>query len=117
MQLQFCTAVFGLFVLVAEPLIGQSAGLSAEMVLKKMSSDETAAYLAGTVDSFIFMERPIYGGTVERAACIKRWFYGSKPGEPAKGPDNVIAMFEKNPTQPAVGLIKILIDRECGKRK
>lgn len=117
MKVQFCYSIFGLFMMASSALSGQSAGLSAEQVLKKMSGAETAAYLAGAVDTFIFMERPIYGGTPERGECIRNWFYGSKPGEPTKGPDNVIAMFEKNPTQPAVGLIKILIDRECGKRK
>jgi hypothetical protein len=116
MKLQFAAALFGLFVLGCEALSGQSAGLSAEQVLAKMSNEESAAYLAGMVDSFLFMERPSYGGNAERGECIRRWFYGEKRGEPAKGPKDVLTFFEANPAQPAVGLIKILIDRECGKR-
>jgi hypothetical protein len=88
-----------------------ASGVTGNDVLAKMTEKEQFGYITGTIDTMIYLEQVQSGGPSTRSGCIHDWYYGKD----APGPRQVVAMFKVNGDKPAVGLIKILIDRACGK--
>jgi hypothetical protein len=95
--------------LVALAFVSPAGAVTAADVLGRMTDKERSGYITGTVDTILYLEQTAGRGTTPRSACIRQWFYGAE----ARGPRQIIAILEGYPERPAVGLIKILIDRAC----
>jgi hypothetical protein len=76
--------------------------------LDRMNSDERTAYLPGAI------EMAMYAASADeksnaKASCIERWYYGGE----GQAQRTIIATFERYKDQPAVGLLRVLINRAC----
>jgi len=80
-----------------------ASAMSAEE-LNNLSSEAQTAFFAGAIGMAML------SGTPQRAQCIADWYFksGTAPGEIAQ-------VFEMYKNKPAAGLLKVLIDRKCGK--
>ena len=80
-------------------------------VLNRMTEKERLGYITGAIDMVMYLEQAEAKGSTPRSACILNWFYAKE----APGPKQVLTLFSAYPDKPAVGLIKIAMDRACGK--
>jgi hypothetical protein len=92
---------------VATPIYAITAG----DVLNRMTEKEQFGYISGAVDMLVYLEQVPTRGSTPKSACILNWYNGKD----AKGPRQVVAMFDSYQDKSAVGLIKILAERACGK--
>jgi hypothetical protein len=85
--------------------------VSAGDVLNRMTEKERFGYITGAIDMAMYLEQVEARGSTPRSACILKWYYGTD----AAGPRQVLSLFSNYSDKPATGLIKIAIDRACGK--
>jgi hypothetical protein len=86
--------------------------ITAGDVLDRMGADQRSGYLTGAVDMAMYLASAQEKNNA-KAECIMNWYYGKN----GPGPRDVIATFDRYPDRPAIGLIKLLIDRHCGQAK
>ncbi len=60
--------------------------------------------MSGAIDMYMLL-RP------EKASCVKTWFYENG------GTTQTYKIFDKFPDNPAVAIMQVLIERECGKEE
>lgn len=88
-------------------LSAQAHALPAADIVDRMSAEESGAYISGALDMLAYeLSR---GGAGEKAACLHDWYYRSD----GAGPREVVAVFEHHKDLPAVGILRILVDRHC----
>jgi hypothetical protein len=86
--------------------------ITAGDVLRRMDEKQQYGYITGAIDMALYLEQVSTRASTPRSACILEWYYGKN----APGPRQVVQLFDGNQDKSAVGLIKILIERACGKR-
>lgn len=97
--------------LLVSVLAAPLGAITAGDVLDKMTEKEQFGYITGAVDTILYLAQADARGPSTRSECILKWFYGKG----APGLSQVRTMFASNRDKAAVGLIKILADRACGK--
>jgi hypothetical protein len=80
-------------------------------VLTKMTEKEQFGYITGAIDTMLYLEQAGAGGSTPRSRCILDWFCGKN----SRAAGQIIATFNNYQDKPAIGLIKLLADRACGK--
>lgn len=86
---------------------GPAWSLTGADVLDKMSADERAGYLAGTVDMAAFLAAT--QGQAQRTDCIMGWYYHQD------GAKTIIAGLARYRDREALPVVHALIGRACGK--
>lgn len=81
-----------------------AAAMSADEYITKLDGGAQAAFMGGAIGMAMF------DGSPERAKCIGDWYF-----ESGKAPDEIAEVFTAYKAKPAAGLLKVLIDRKCGK--
>jgi len=77
----------------------------------KMTEKEQFGYITGAIDTMLYLEQAGAGGSTPRSRCILDWFYGKN----SRAAGQIVATFNSYQDRPAVGLVKLLVDRACGK--
>lgn len=106
MRLTFRPLLIAALLVLPVPALAITAG----DVLDRMSGPERNGYITGAIDNAMYLAA-VQEKNNPKSECILGWYYGKD----AKGPQQVVAMFDRNRDRPAVALLKILIDRACGK--
>lgn len=88
-------------------LSSPARAITAGDVMNEMSSEQRTGFFTGAIDmaSHLFA----VGGNREKAECAVNWFFGR---EGSLG--SVHSFFEEHQDKDAVGLLHVLINRECG---
>lgn len=91
------------FLLIASPAFALSGG----DIIGKLSPKEQAAFVTGAVEMAMLADP-------DRAECILNWYFAKDAqGNAPRGPQEVIASFERYADKPATGIIRALINRAC----
>ncbi len=92
--------------LVAGPAFAVTAG----DVVDRMKEDERAAYLEGAIEMAMYAAATDEKNNA-KAACIEKWYFS---GDAAAR--TIVATFSRYKDQPAIGLLRVLINRACPAR-
>lgn len=103
-NIRLIAALATAFVLAAVP----AWAITAADVLDKMSSDQRHGYLSGVVEMAMYLASTQEKNNA-KSECILNWYFPKG----APGPQQIIDTFHQYRDKPAVGLIKVLIDRAC----
>ena len=87
---------------------GRAHAASAGDYVEKMSTDQQFNYASGAIDMLAYdLSKSDQG---DKTKCLYDWFYRSD----GKSHTQILAIFEKHPELPAVGILRVLAKRQCG---